>query len=62
MVPVTIHLLLGNLDYVAFDTCCAIHDWHGKTKVTDDKWCHVAVSFDGKNKRIYIDGKLDAEV
>ena len=40
--------------------CCLC--WHGKTKVTNDKWYHVAVSFDGKNKRIYIDGKLDAEV
>ncbi|MDP6748399.1 MAG: LamG domain-containing protein [Candidatus Poribacteria bacterium] len=54
--------LLGNLDYIAFDTCCGIHDWHGKTKVTDDKWHHAVISFDGKNKRIYIDGKLDAEV
>ena len=54
--------VLGNNDFVAFDTCCGIHDWHGKTKITDDKWHHVVAQFDGKHKRIYIDGKLDAEV
>ena len=62
MVSVTIYLLLGNLDDVAFDTCCGIHDWHGKTKVADDKWHHAVVFFDGKNKRICIDDELDAEV
>jgi len=54
--------VLGNNDFVAFDTCCGIHDWHGKTKITDNKWHHVVAQFDGKHKRIYIDGKLDAEV
>ena len=54
--------VLGNNDFVAFDTCCGIHDWHGKTKITDDKWHHIVAQFDGKHKRIYIDGKLDAEV
>ena len=53
---------LGNNDFIAFDTCCGIHDWHGKEKITDDKWHHVVAQFDGKNKRIYVDGKLDAEV
>jgi hypothetical protein len=55
---------LDNNDFVAFDTCCDIHDWHGKTKITDDNWHHVCAIFDGKakKKRIYVDGKLDAEV
>ena len=55
---------LGNMDFICFDTCCGIHDWHGKTKVTDDKWHHVLALFDGKarKKQIYVDGKLDAEV
>lgn len=54
---------LGNLEFIAFDTCCGCcHDWHGQTKVTDDKWHHVAATFDGKEKRIYVDGKLDAKV
>ena len=52
---------LGNNDFIAFDTCCGIHDWHGKKKITDDKWHHVLATYDGKNKRIYVDGKLDAE-
>ncbi|HIE27518.1 TPA: LamG domain-containing protein [Candidatus Poribacteria bacterium] len=54
---------LGNMTYIAFDTCCGIHDWHGKTKVTDGKWHHVLALFDGKarKKKIYVDGKLDAE-
>ncbi len=55
--------LLGNTTFVAFDTCCpCCHDWHGETKVTDEKWHHVAATFDGKEKRIYVDGKLDAKV
>ena len=53
---------LGNNDFIAFDTCCGIHDWHGKKKITDDKWHHVVASYDGKKKYIYVDGKLDAEV
>ena len=55
---------LGNTEFVAFDTCCAIHDWHSKTKVADDNWHHVCAMFDGKTqkKRIYVDGKLDAEI
>jgi hypothetical protein len=55
---------LDNMTFVAFDTCCAIHDWHGETEVTDDNWHHVCAMFDGGagKKRIYVDGKLDAEI
>ena len=54
----------GNIatTFVAFDTCCpCCHDWFGETDVADDKWHHVAATFDGKKKRIYVDGKLDQE-
>jgi hypothetical protein len=55
--------LLGNVTFVAFDTCCpCCHDWHSKTKVTDDKWHHVAATFDGDEKQIFIDGKLDNNI
>ena len=48
--------------FVAFDTCCpCCHDWFGETDVADDKWHHLAATFDGKVKRIYVDGKLDQE-
>lgn len=52
---------LGNEKFVAFDVCCPITDWHGNTEVTDDKWHHIVVTFDGEKKRIFVDGKLDAE-
>ncbi len=49
--------------FVAFDTCCACcHDWFGKTDVADDKWHHLVAWFDGKEKRIYVDGKLDEKI
>ncbi len=46
--------------FVAFDHCCPIHDWFGETDVADDEWHHVVAWFDGNEKRIYIDGELDA--
>ncbi len=49
--------------FVAFDTCCpCCHDWFGKTKVADDKWHHLVAMFDGKENRIYVDGKLDEKI
>ena len=49
--------------FVAFDNCCpCCHDWFGKTDVADDKWHHLVATFDGDEKRIYVDGKLDAKV
>ncbi len=53
--------VLGNTTFVGFDVCCPIKDWHGTINVTDDKWHHVVATFDAEKKRIYIDGKLDAE-
>ena len=53
---------LGNNDFIAFDTCCGIHDWHGKIKITDNKWHHVVAQFERGKKRIYVDGKLDADI
>ena len=46
--------------FVAFDHCCPIHDWYGETDVADDEWHHLVAVFDGVEKRIYIDGELDA--
>ena len=49
--------------FVAFDTCCpCCHDWFGKTDVADDKWHHLVATSDGKEHRIYVDGKLDEKV
>lgn len=48
--------------FVAFDHCCPIHDWFGKTDVADDKWHHLVAWFDGKEKRIYVDGELDEKI
>lgn len=49
--------------FVAFDTCCpCCHDWFGKTDVADDQWHHIAATFDGQMKRIYVDGKLDDQI
>ena len=53
--------VLGNTTKVGFDVCCPIGDWHGETEVTDDAWHHVVVTFNADTKRIYVDGKLDAE-
>ncbi|MCG9126597.1 LamG domain-containing protein [Candidatus Poribacteria bacterium] len=53
--------VLDNTTFVAFDICCPIADWHGKIKVTDDEWHHVAVTFNAEMRRIYVDGKLDVE-
>ena len=48
--------------FVAFDHCCPIHDWYGETDVADDEWHHLVAVFDGEEKRIYVDGELDASV
>ena len=49
--------------FVAFDNCCpCCHDWFGKTDVADNKWHHLVATFDGDEKRIYVDGELDAKV
>lgn len=52
---------IEQFDFVAFDICCPIEDWHGDIKVSDGEWHHVAVTFDGDIKRIYVDGKIDVE-
>lgn len=33
----------------------------GATPVTDDQWHHLAITYDGANSRVYVDGVLDAE-
>ena len=48
--------------FVAFDNCCPIHDWFGKTDVADDDWHHLVATFDGNEKRIYVDGELDEKI
>lgn len=48
--------------FVAFDHCCPIHDWYSKTDVADDQWHHLVAVFDGQEKRIYVDGKLDESI
>ncbi len=52
---------LGNTNFIAFDICCPIRDWHGTVDVLDNQWHHIAVTFSGEAKRIYINGELDVE-
>ncbi len=52
---------IEHFDFVAFDICCPIEDWHGKIKVSDNEWHHIAVTFDGDMKRIYVDGRVDVQ-
>ena len=52
---------IDQTDFVAFDVCCPIKDWHGNVKVTDDQWHHVVATFNDEMKRIYVDGKVDVE-
>lgn len=52
---------IEHFDFVAFDICCPIEDWHGNIKVSDGEWHHVVATFDGDIKRIYVDGKVDVE-
>ncbi len=52
---------IDQTEFVAFDICCPLEDWHGNIVVTDDEWHHVAATFDGNIKRIYVDGKIDVE-
>ena len=33
----------------------------GKTDITDNKWHHLAFTYDGKNGRVYVDGELETE-
>ena len=33
----------------------------GTTKITDDKWHHLAFTYDGKMGRAYVDGELEVE-
>ena len=53
---------IDHTDFVAFDICCPIEDWHGDIKVSDGEWHHVAATFDGDIKRIYVDGNVDVEL
>lgn len=48
--------------FVAFDVCCPIKDWWGKTDVADGEWHHVVATLNAEFKRIYVDGELDAEL
>lgn len=43
-------------------TTSATHDFSGTTVVNDDRWHYTCGVYDGKDKFIYVDGKLDATV
>ncbi|MCG9129352.1 LamG domain-containing protein [Candidatus Poribacteria bacterium] len=34
---------------------------NGTTPITDNKWHHLAFTFDGENGRVYVDGELETE-
>jgi RHS repeat-associated protein len=54
--------ITGDNGRVGFSTAgTGIHDMYSTTTVNDGDWHHIAVVYDGKNKRIYIDGELDSE-
>ena len=48
--------------YVGFSTTGggATDDFYGVTAVNDGNWHHIAAVYDGTDKRIYVDGVLDA--
>lgn len=52
---------LGNTNFIAFDICCPVRDWHGTVDVLDNQWHHIVVTFSGEAKRIYLNGELDVE-
>ena len=46
---------------VAFTGTNAFSDFFSLTSVTDGNWHHVAVTYDGANAKIYIDGSLESQ-
>jgi hypothetical protein len=53
----------GATGYVSFstmDNAGTQDDFAGTTAVNDNAWHHIAVVYDGTDKRIYVDGVLDA--
>jgi len=53
----------GNTGHVSFsttDNTATIDDFAGTTAVNDGVWHHIAAVYDGTDKRIYVDGVLDA--
>ncbi len=47
---------------VAFAGSNAFSDFYSTTSVTDGNWHHVAVTYDGANAKIYIDGSLESQL
>lgn len=39
---------------------CAFN-MNGTSEITDNKWHHLAFTFDGENGRVYVDGELESE-
>ena len=51
----------NNTNTVAFGTTGLSNvDLYGTTNVNDGQWHHVAAVYDGSNKYLYVDGRLDA--
>ena len=52
----------GSTGVVCFSTTGSggINDFYGTTVVNDSVWHHIAAVYDGTDKRIYVDGVLDA--
>jgi hypothetical protein len=50
----------GVLHY-SFTRASSWRSYNAKTPLTDGKWHHVAITFDGKSFKAYVDGTVDAE-
>ncbi|MBC8234520.1 LamG domain-containing protein [bacterium] len=48
--------------YTSFFSGGADKNLTGKTPIGDGKWHHVVASYDAKFQRLYVDGKVDAEI
>ena len=47
---------------VAFTGTSAFTDFYSTTSVTDGSWHHIAVTYDGVNAKIYVDGVLESQL
>ena len=50
----------GVLHY-SFTRASSWRSYNAKTPLTDGKWHHVAITYDGKSFKAYVDGEVDAE-
>ncbi len=50
----------GRVGFSTTDNASSTNDFYGNATVNDGNWHHIAVVYDGTDKKIYVDGSLDA--